>query len=272
MGQQRFRYAFILLFLVFAQMTQAATIVDFEDVSVPADSALTATADNQEPLVSHGVQFNRTWNAEFNCCPSAWAASNRTDGTTTGYTNAYSAIANGDLGGGVDGSANFAVANNQSRGSALVTFGSPVAVSGAYFTNVTYGFHAIVGGDDGPGAGFVKGPFADGDWFRLDVIGLDDTGVESGRVPIYLSDYRNGAQVALDDWTWSDLSTLGFVSGLEFEMTSTDTGDFGMNTPAYFAIDNLTFVVPEPTGSLAILVAAWCVNAIRRRRTRSYGA
>ena len=99
MGQQQFRYAAMLPVLVFAQMSQAATIVDFEDVSVPVDSALTATADNQEPLVSHGVQFNRTWNAEFNCCPSAWAASNRTDVMTTGYTNAYSAIANGDLGG-----------------------------------------------------------------------------------------------------------------------------------------------------------------------------
>ena len=97
-----------------------------------------------------------------------------------------------------------------------------------------------------------------------DVIGLDASGAETGRVPIYLADYRGAESIALADWTWYDLSPLGSeVSALEFAMNSTDVGQFGMNTPAYFAIDNLTFhVVPEP-GALSSLI--WLGLLLRRR-------
>ena len=43
----------------------------------------------------------------------------------------------------------------------------------------------------------------------------------------------------LDTWEWVDLTSLGVVYGLEFELTSSDTGAYGMNTPAYFAMDDL---------------------------------
>jgi hypothetical protein len=51
-------------------------------------------------------------------------------------------------------------------------------------------------------------------------------------------------------------------------MESTDMGQFGMNTPAFFAIDNLTYqIVPEPT---AWGGAWWAMLAVLvwRRRTR----
>jgi hypothetical protein len=87
----------------------------------------------------------------------------------------------------------------------------------------------------------VKGPFGAGDWLKLEVIGLDEADQEVGRLPVYLADYREGSRV-LDDWTWVDLSALGSnVKRIEFDMASTDSGDFGMNTPAYFAIDNLVY-------------------------------
>jgi hypothetical protein len=162
------------------------------------------------------------------------------------------------------------VANNFRRGEARVEFPQAVQVEGLYATNVTYTYLAVVDGNDG--AGFVKGPFAGGDWLRLDVIGLDESGAETGRVPLYLADYRDGKSEALADWTWYNLESLGpRVSALEFEMTSTDSGPFGMNTPAYVAMDDLVFrVVPEPS-SLGLITWGWL--AIRRRAlTRTYGA
>ena len=44
----------------------------------------------------------------------------------------------------------------------------------------------------------------------------------------------------LNTWKKVDLSELGYVTSIGFSVSSTDTGDWGMNTPAYFCIDKLT--------------------------------
>ena len=36
-----------------------------------------------------------------------------------------------------------------------------------------------------------------------------------------------------------DLSSLGLVKTIEFSVASSDTGDYGINTPTYFAMDNI---------------------------------
>ena len=120
-----------------------AAVVDFEDLSLPAQSAAPGDA-SQTPFVSRGVTFNRTWNLEYDCCAAAWAYSNQTDLTTPGYGNPYSAYAVPD-GGGVAGSANFAVANNSYRGESQVVFPESVQVLGMYVTNTTYAYRAGCG-------------------------------------------------------------------------------------------------------------------------------
>jgi hypothetical protein len=106
----------------------------------------------------------------------------------------------------------------------------------------------------------------DPDFFRLTVEGLVGGNPVSPVVEFFLADYRfadNSQDYIVDEWTWVDLSSLGEVDGLRFSLDSTDNGSFGMNTPAYFAVDNMT--VPEP-GTSALLVAAlggWTM--IRRR-------
>jgi hypothetical protein len=249
-----------------AASAQAWEIIDFEDVSLAANSAWHATALDQAPYERLDVQFNRTWNNEFNCCPGGWAVSNQRDQTTPGVASSFAALVASTGGGGRD-SSQFAVVNNQNRGEARIDFPQPSQVDGMYVTNVTYTYLAVVDGNDG--AGFVKGPFAAGDWLKLDAVGIDAQGGETGRSTIYLADYQEGAAQALDEWTWFDLSPLGEnVSAIEFEMSSTDTGPFGMNTPAYFAVDDLTFhVVPEPGNAVAAVagLVVCCCAAGRRR-------
>jgi hypothetical protein len=48
-------------------------------------------------------------------------------------------------------------------------------------------------------------------------------------------------------WVKVSLKALEKANGLSFRMTSTDTGDFGVNTPLYFALDKLTVNTEEPT-------------------------
>ena len=55
------------------------------------------------------------------------------------------------------------------------------------------------------------------------------------QVPFYLAKGKN----IIADWTYVDLSTLGKVDELHFALTGSRTGDYGLNTPAYFCIDDL---------------------------------
>jgi len=45
----------------------------------------------------------------------------------------------------------------------------------------------------------------------------------------------------LSKWAFADFSleSLRIIDSLEFKLSSSDVGDFGMNTPAFFAIDAL---------------------------------
>jgi hypothetical protein len=43
-----------------------------------------------------------------------------------------------------------------------------------------------------------------------------------------------------DSWEKVPLTALGKAAGLSFRMTTTDIGDYGANTPLYFALDALT--------------------------------
>jgi hypothetical protein len=131
---------------------------------------------------------------------------------------------------------------------AVIQLPQPTAIRGMYVTNTTYAYLAVVEGRDTAGTdvpAFVKGPFEDDDYFRLDVIGLDAVQRQTGIVEFYLADYRDGKHEAVSSWTWLDLTALGDeVAVLSFELSSTDTSMFGISTPTYFAIDDLTFAEP----------------------------
>lgn len=100
--------------------------------------------------------------------------------------------------------------------------------------------------------------FEQGDWFKLVAHGLDGQDKETGTVEYYLADYRsaNADEWTLNDsWQWFDLSSLGQVASIYFTMESSDTGEWGMNTPSYFCLDKLT-VSTEPASVDKTLTAA----------------
>ena len=111
---------------------------------------------------------------------------------------------------------------------------------------------------------------ADQDWFLLTIYGKDAAGQGTGSEEIYLADYRDtntSEDKILSDWTSIDLSSLTGASKLEFLLTSSDTGDNGMNTPAYFAMDNIVLAhVPEPSTIMMLFSAAAALLFARRRR------
>ena len=78
-------------------------------------------------------------------------------------------------------------------------------------------------------------PFGADDWFLLTIGGALEGKAVNATVTFYLAKGTN----IVSDWTYVDLSALGKIDQLTFALTGSRTGDFGLNTPAYFCIDNL---------------------------------
>ena len=155
---------------------------------------------------------------------------NKSDITTAGYTN-NSAITGKAHSGKV-----YLTANTSTNTPAVVSFkdGNSYTVQGFYVTNSTYAYLSMKNGDD-----FAK-KFVEGDWFKLKVSGKDASNNVTQVIEIYLADFRNGKSEMLNTWKWIDLSQLGAISCLDFELSSSDIGDWGMNTPSYFCMDDIT--------------------------------
>ena len=67
----------------------------------------------------------------------------------------------------------------------------------------------------------------------------------------------------LDTWAFVALDSLGIVAALKFALSSSDVGAFGINTPTYFAIDN---VQPVPVPAALWLFAPVALRLLRQRR------
>jgi hypothetical protein len=241
-------------FLMLSLGVQAA-VVDFDDPALAL--APDSYYDPQAATVwsSGDANFEHEWN--FGCCWGNFTYSNRIDTTTAGFANDRSAITGDGVGSGQD---NYAVGYT-GDGAATLSFDSRQTVRGAYFTNTTYAYLAMANGDDGNNPAFVKGPFGEGDFFELTVTGLGANGQTLGSLSFMLAD---GANV-INDWTWFDLTGLGEVYGLSFSLNSSDIGSFGMNTPAYFAMDSMS-IVPLPAAVWMFISGLGALGLCCRRK------
>ncbi|MBR4810822.1 MAG: DUF4465 domain-containing protein [Bacteroidaceae bacterium] len=156
--------------------------------------------------------------------------------TTPGYTN-LSAITKK----GVKTNAYFTVnaggADYDEGLPAVISFkeGKAYKAKECYVTNSTYAYLAIKNHDDGNGEyGMVK-EWTDSDVFTLIITGYNGD-KETGAVKFKLADGKN----IVNTWQQIDLSSLGQVTSIKFNLTSTDSYNGYSNTPAYFCLDQLT--------------------------------
>ncbi|MBR4829612.1 MAG: DUF4465 domain-containing protein [Muribaculaceae bacterium] len=101
---------------------------------------------------------------------------------------------------------------------------------GVYVCNHPWPYYGCLHGD-----GFGRA-FEEGDYFELIAHGVDVDGNET-TVSMNLVEFTDGELKAANDWTFFDLSSLGEVVSVYFTLNSTDVGDYGMNTAAYFCMD-----------------------------------
>ncbi|MFY0672124.1 MAG: DUF4465 domain-containing protein [Bacteroidia bacterium] len=186
-----------------------------------------------------GFYFNNSYNPTWGSW-SGFALSNNTDTLTNGFSNQFSTYAGNDN--GDDDNETFVVASAYGNNTIDLPFTSKGhTVSGFYATNNTYAALSMLNGDGfAKKFGGVSGD--DKDYFLLKVNGIKPNGESTDTIAFYLADYRfedNNQDYIVKDWTWVDLKTLGNIVQLQFSLESSDNGGFGMNTPAYFCIDDL---------------------------------
>jgi len=126
------------------------------------------------------------------------------------------------------------ITQQSSSGSRVAIEFEPVSVK---VTNTCYTYYSMLEGDN-----FAK-KFQKGDYLKLIAHGVKKDGSES-TVEFYLADCRkdNSENWFVKDWQTFNLKKLGEVKAIYFTMESTDNGQYGMNTPAYFAITDFSIV------------------------------
>ncbi|MDC1106921.1 DUF4465 domain-containing protein [Prolixibacteraceae bacterium] len=173
---------------------------------------------------------------------------NSDNATVGGVENQLNSAAGGDVTGNGKYAVGFSAVSGgmAPAGSGDIEFALDVAhapqiINGCYVTNNTYVVHSIENGDQHAKKFGGKGG-NDSDWFLLTAQGLNLEGEVIATTTFYLADYRfedNSKDYIVKDWQWFDLTSLGEVAKVRFRLTSSDVGAYGMNTPAYFCIDNI---------------------------------
>jgi hypothetical protein len=228
----------------FSQFMNAQTTVGFEDANLTTDTYWNGS-DGSGAYVENGATFFNDYDITY----SSWtgfSVSNVRDDSTAGYGNQY-----GSISGTGHNSSTFGVGYSIPGNRSVIGFGGEVEFNGVYVNNSTYAAVSMRDGDTfAKQFGSMNG--ADGnpdgtngeDWFLLSVFSLDENDNRIDSTGFYLADFRfpnSQDDYIIDEFTYVDLSGLADGWKLEFQLNSSDVGQWGMNTPSYFLIDEFTF-------------------------------
>lgn len=238
----------MMLFVACTPEQESRTLVaDFENLPMPEEgywngSDMSGELRQEESWGSTVNNYYGTFTSsifEFdNVYTSDWmsfkgaAYSAMTDTVTAGYMNQYSVMA----GKGALGSKQYALLFDNGA-----TF--RVNYEAGYTTNrlksvmVCNGVYPYMEMRDGG----LGEKFSDGDWFKVVFIGYKGES-KTGEVEYYLADFREGREFLNCDWEYVDLNVLADADRVEVQFDGSDKGDYGLNTPCYVFVDNLTAV------------------------------
>lgn len=266
----------ILVAAYVTAIANAQVTVGFEDVGLElaADSSYRGE-DLAGGFTSGPIDFTTNYNPDFNSWNGA-AYSNRTSWTLGGasgfeefqFGNDTVVASQNGSGVGAGGSETWGVLFGFAPNEARFTIDPGFRLQSLSINNTRTTAFVLENGNS------AARPFGPDDSFevifnsiRIDIVdGNEEVTVLASSDPFSLA---NGTSI-LQDWTSIDLSGTPIENattiGLEFR--STDVGAFGINTPTYLAIDNLTLIaVPEPaTASVVFLIGIGLATQRKRKQ------
>ena len=234
------KHLFTIALLSFSTFLGAqGSIATFDELPLSANSFWNGSDLSANSIVQGELIFPTNWDTSFGgYLASGFAYSNMTDSVTSSFANIYSA----KPASGFNNSANYAI----TYGDWFFETSSEAFLNSARITNSTFAFNSMRDGDN-----FAKkfgGPTGnDPDFFSVTFTGyLNGQPAPNGNpVTFYLADFRfedNSLDYIVRDWRLVDLSPLGtYVDSITYNFASSDNGEFGINTPTYFCIDQVIY-------------------------------
>lgn len=224
-----------LILTLMIGLAKSQTVADFESFSLPVDSFYynSTTKDWQ----TNNAVFQYEWDTNFGGFWSkGFSYTNKNDTANGGFMNLYNCAA----GKGYNNSNYYVAAQN--NGIIRLKTATDNTVDGFYIANSTYAYKSMKNGDSfAKKFGGASGN--DPDYFKITVKGYLGGSMKTDSTEFYLADFRssnNNLDYILKTWQWVNCTNLGVVDSIQFFMYSSDNGSFGMNTPAFFNIDNFT--------------------------------
>lgn len=230
----------IIISVCFFNIKGQNNVADFENLTLSPESywdgsdssGISLATKYTSKFVAGNITFSNTWNSNWNYWSDGWIYSNNSDSVTSGLSNISSCVA----GKGANNSSNYSIGKNKVYFN-VDTSGNSLPIDGIYVTNTTYAHNSMRDGD----VFAKKFTNTDQDYYKLLITSFNN-GTDVDTVEFFLADFTHLDSLQdyiVNDWKYVDLSSLGLVDSIKFSLVSSDIGQFGMNTPAFFAIDNI---------------------------------
>lgn len=237
---KKFYFSVLTLVLSVSAFSQNFATTDLEG-HLTAPETFDNGSGLQGNFIFDPIILSNTYNSDWQSW-NGFAISNITNNTTGGWGNQYASFT-----GGGHNSESYAV----HYPSGEINLFAPGKIDSFFVTNTAYTAISMRDGDDfSKQFGSIYG--ADGiedgtngeDFLRLWVI-CEGIGMIKDSIEFYLADYRFADDLEdyiVDEWVKIDLTTLPIETvKVSFRFESSDVGIFGINTPTYFAIDDVSY-------------------------------
>ncbi len=244
--------AFLSMGLVCSMHGQ--TVSNFENVLQGGDTTWNGS-DVSGGFVNGAAFFLNDYNIQWGSW-SGFSVSKTTDTVTGTWSNQYSSIS----GNGANRSPSYGVV--YSDATAMFTHSlSGDSIYGLSVNNSTYAYKTILNGDNFTEK-FGGATGNDPDFFSITFYGYNADFELTDSVEFFLADYRdanNSNDYIVKNWTWVNLKSLGNIRYLGIEFSSSDVGQFGINTPTYACVDSLVY---KNSSSDFMPIAAYMVESL----------
>jgi hypothetical protein len=227
-------FAAIAFFLIAFQPMKAQQTISFENVAL-SPQGVNNGSDLSGGFTSGDLFFRNYYDPQFFSW-EGFSASNKVDSVTAGFSNQYSCYAGSASEGSKFGMAYiFGPAYFRNINPA-----QPKRLTSLKFTNSTYAALSMKNGD-AFSKKFGGASGNDPDFFKIRVFNHFG-GQITDSAEIFLADFRssdNTQDYIVKSWRLANFSFNNPFDSISFKLQSTDNGQFGMNTPSYFCLDEI---------------------------------